>query len=48
MTVIYADPLLEADAEFRSVVADPGAAGFRVVAAGSGTDGPWSVLVRRR
>jgi hypothetical protein len=47
VTVIYADPLLEADAEFRSVVADPGAVGFRVVAAGSGTDGPWSVLLRR-
>jgi hypothetical protein len=48
VNVIYADPALAANPDFNSVLADPGAAGYRVVASGTGNDGRWTVLVRNR
>jgi hypothetical protein len=44
-TVIYADATLRSDPTFARLVAAPEAAGWRQVAAGTGDDGAWSVLV---
>lgn len=44
-TVIYADPILESDPTMAKLLASPAANGWRRVAAGTGADGPWSVLV---
>jgi hypothetical protein len=46
-TVIYADPVLRLDPRFATFVSSP-PSGWRTVAAGTGTDGDWSVLVRRQ
>jgi hypothetical protein len=45
-TVIYADPSLLGDPSIAKLAAAPGRYGWRLVASGSGEDGPWRVLVR--
>ena len=45
-TVVYADPPLQADPLLMRVLASPRSTGWRQVAAGTGNDGRWSVLMR--
>jgi hypothetical protein len=45
-TAIYADATLRADPNFSRLITAPEAAGWHQIAAGTGDDGPWSVLVR--
>jgi hypothetical protein len=47
-TAIYADASMLADPTLAGLLARPGAYGWRQVAAGSGIDGPWRVLVRAK
>ena len=44
-SVIYADSTLESDPVMARMLASPRLAGWRLVASGSGPDGPWRVLV---
>jgi hypothetical protein len=47
-TVIYADPVLRLEPAFVSFLESPDLAGkWRTIATGKGSDGDWSVLVRR-
>ena len=47
-TVIYADPALRADPAFAAFQALSQAAAWRTVASGTGSDGDWSILIRRK
>jgi hypothetical protein len=48
-TVIYADPVSRLEPAFVAYLQSPGArAEWRTIESGTGTDGEWSVLVRRR
>jgi hypothetical protein len=44
-TAIYADPELQADPAIAKLLASPRSFGWRQAAAGTGTDGPWSILI---
>jgi hypothetical protein len=45
-TVVYADPGLERDPLIATLVASPQSFGWREIANGVASDGPWAVLVR--
>jgi hypothetical protein len=47
-STVYADPALQADPAFASLLASPEAFGWLQVAEGTAPDGRWSVLIRAR